>query len=98
VASRVGELYVRALNMLLLTLPGTPLTYYGEELGMINTLSTVSDGLLFRSVCATDKGLFNRFYAEVCCIIRVVLIFENLNTPPAPGWRSVEVHSSESRP
>jgi glycosidase len=34
VASRVGETYVQALNMLLYTLPGTPFTYYGEELGM----------------------------------------------------------------
>jgi len=34
VASRVGKTYVRALNMLLFTLPGTPITYYGEELGV----------------------------------------------------------------
>jgi len=47
VASRVGDQFVNVLNMLLLTLPGTALTYYGEELGMIDTLSTVSDGLLF---------------------------------------------------
>jgi len=48
VASRIGEQYVRALNMLLLTLPGTALTYYGEELGMVDALSSVSDGLIFR--------------------------------------------------
>ncbi|KAG8584232.1 hypothetical protein GDO81_008745 [Engystomops pustulosus] len=34
IASRVGEDYVNVINMLLLTLPGTPTTYYGEELGM----------------------------------------------------------------
>ncbi|XP_022093064.1 neutral and basic amino acid transport protein rBAT-like [Acanthaster planci] len=34
IGSRVGETYVQALNMLLYTLPGTPITYYGEELGM----------------------------------------------------------------
>ena len=34
VASRVGEEAADALNMLLLTLPGTPVTYYGEELAM----------------------------------------------------------------
>ncbi|CAI9571878.1 unnamed protein product [Staurois parvus] len=33
IASRVGKDYVNVLNMLLLTLPGTPTTYYGEELG-----------------------------------------------------------------
>ncbi|XP_038077014.1 probable maltase [Patiria miniata] len=34
VASRVGESYAQALNMLLYTLPGTPISYYGEELGV----------------------------------------------------------------
>eukprot|EP00918_Siedleckia_nematoides_P097379 GHVU01213502.1.p1 GENE.GHVU01213502.1~~GHVU01213502.1.p1 ORF type:complete len:684 (+),score=114.73 GHVU01213502.1:88-2139(+) len=36
VASRMGEKMVNAMNMLLLTLPGTPTTYYGEEIGMID--------------------------------------------------------------
>jgi len=34
VSANMGEVYARALNMLLLTLPGTPTTYYGEELAM----------------------------------------------------------------
>lgn len=29
-------LYTDVVNMLLMTLPGTPTTYYGEELGMEN--------------------------------------------------------------
>ncbi|XP_071552168.1 maltase A3-like isoform X3 [Panulirus ornatus] len=37
VASRLGRDLVDALNMLTLLLPGTPVTYYGEELGMENT-------------------------------------------------------------
>ncbi|XP_058507244.1 neutral and basic amino acid transport protein rBAT [Solea solea] len=36
IASSVGQAYIRVLNMLLLTLPGTPTTYYGEEIGMEN--------------------------------------------------------------
>jgi len=35
VVSRMGDSeYVNVLNMLLLTLPGTPIVYYGEEIGM----------------------------------------------------------------
>lgn len=39
-------MYVRAINLMLLTLPGTPTTYYGEEIGMENiniTQSQVQD-------------------------------------------------------
>jgi len=35
-ASRFGEELVDAINMVYLFLPGTPITYYGEELGMVN--------------------------------------------------------------
>lgn len=38
VGDRLGEDMVDAMNVLLLTLPGTPMTYYGEELGMVNVL------------------------------------------------------------
>lgn len=37
VVSRMGDSkFVNVLNMLLLTLPGTPIVYYGEEIGMKN--------------------------------------------------------------
>jgi alpha-glucosidase len=36
VGSRIGNDHMRVANMLLLTLRGTPTTYYGEELGMVN--------------------------------------------------------------
>lgn len=38
--SRLGNQYVNIMNMLLFTLPGTPITYYGEEIGMGNILAT----------------------------------------------------------
>ncbi|XP_062065358.1 amino acid transporter heavy chain SLC3A1 [Lepus europaeus] len=38
--SRLGHQYVNIMNMLLFTLPGTPITYYGEEIGMGNILAT----------------------------------------------------------
>ena len=37
--SRLGEKYVNIMNMLVFTLPGTPITYYGEEIGMRNILA-----------------------------------------------------------
>ncbi|KAI4888631.1 hypothetical protein NFI96_027062 [Prochilodus magdalenae] len=43
-SSRTGQKYVKAINMLLLTLPGTPTTYYGEEIGMENVnVSVIQD-------------------------------------------------------
>ncbi|XP_046720973.1 neutral and basic amino acid transport protein rBAT [Silurus meridionalis] len=43
-SSRAGQEYVRVVNMLLLTLPGTPTTYYGEEIGMENVnVSVIQD-------------------------------------------------------
>ncbi|KAJ8359692.1 hypothetical protein SKAU_G00162170 [Synaphobranchus kaupii] len=36
ISSSTGKEYTRVINMLLLTLPGTPTTYYGEEIGMEN--------------------------------------------------------------
>ncbi|NXJ43020.1 SLC31 protein, partial [Ciconia maguari] len=39
ISSRIGKEYVNVINMLLLTLPGTPVTYYGEEIGMENVAS-----------------------------------------------------------
>lgn len=43
VGSRFGEDLVDALNMLVLLLPGTPVTYYGEEIGMLNTFISWED-------------------------------------------------------
>ncbi|KAJ8297997.1 hypothetical protein KUTeg_024528 [Tegillarca granosa] len=37
ISDRLGKDMVNAFNMLLLTLPGTPTTYYGEEIGMEDT-------------------------------------------------------------
>ena len=42
VASRVGHFRAAAMNVLLLTLPGTPTTYYGEEIFMTD-LYNISD-------------------------------------------------------
>ncbi|XP_008048417.1 neutral and basic amino acid transport protein rBAT isoform X3 [Carlito syrichta] len=38
--SRWGNEYVNTMHMLLFTLPGTPITYYGEEIGMGNIVAT----------------------------------------------------------
>ncbi|NWV58972.1 SLC31 protein, partial [Malurus elegans] len=38
-STRIGYEFADVMNMLLLTLPGTPVTYYGEEIGMENIAS-----------------------------------------------------------
>ncbi|XP_061184522.1 maltase A3-like [Saccostrea echinata] len=43
IADRMGPELVDVFNMLLLTLPGTPTTYYGEELGMRNAFYTLNE-------------------------------------------------------
>nr|XP_054758476.1 neutral and basic amino acid transport protein rBAT-like [Lytechinus pictus] len=43
IASRAGEQFVRSLNFILLTLPGAPITYYGEELGALDTSAAGDD-------------------------------------------------------
>ncbi len=43
VASRLGPLYASAANMLLLTLPGTPICYYGDEIGMEDVPMTLAN-------------------------------------------------------
>ncbi|XP_063158907.1 amino acid transporter heavy chain SLC3A1 isoform X2 [Candoia aspera] len=39
ISSRIGKEYINVINMLLLTLPGTPVSYYGEEIGMEDATS-----------------------------------------------------------
>lgn len=39
-SSRLGQDFVNIMNMLMFTLPGTPITYYGEEIGMRNIGAT----------------------------------------------------------
>jgi len=36
ISTRIGEKYLNAANMLLLSLPGTPIVYYGDEIGMVD--------------------------------------------------------------
>lgn len=43
VANRFGPETIDAFNMLLLTLPGTPTSYYGEEIGMRDTFYTYKE-------------------------------------------------------
>ncbi|XP_047740848.1 alpha-glucosidase [Hyalella azteca] len=43
IATRMGKDLVEALNMMTLLLPGTPVTYYGEEIGMENTFVSFED-------------------------------------------------------
>ncbi|XP_072491824.1 amino acid transporter heavy chain SLC3A1 [Notamacropus eugenii] len=59
--SRFGKDYVNIMNMLILTLPGTPVTYYGEEIGMqdivaANTNENYDTTLLSKSPMQWDNS------------------------------------------
>lgn len=42
ITTRMGESYVNAVNMLLLSLPGTPVVYYGDEIAMVDGVISAS--------------------------------------------------------
>uniref|UniRef100_A0A8D0EI63 Solute carrier family 3 member 1 n=1 Tax=Strix occidentalis caurina TaxID=311401 RepID=A0A8D0EI63_STROC len=64
ISSRIGKEYVNVMNMLLLTLPGTPVTYYGEEIGMENIASeNVSEDFPEKSPMQWD-GKVNAGFTE----------------------------------
>nr|XP_048272164.1 neutral and basic amino acid transport protein rBAT [Myodes glareolus] len=54
--SRLGDEYINSMNMLLFTLPGTPITYYGEEIGMRDISVTDFNG----SYDATQNTLLSK--------------------------------------
>lgn len=61
VASRLSSDYVDALNMIAMLLPGTPITLYGEEIGMEDASGSVKHPA--RCVMswsnATNAGIWN---------------------------------------
>ena len=44
VKSRFDEKFVDAMNMIVMLLPGTPVTYYGEELGLADGPQASDEG------------------------------------------------------
>ncbi|XP_063158910.1 amino acid transporter heavy chain SLC3A1 isoform X3 [Candoia aspera] len=63
ISSRIGKEYINVINMLLLTLPGTPVSYYGEEIGMEDATSETKNhqcngmiALMLALVRATQHG------------------------------------------
>lgn len=67
VATRVDSDRIDLLNALVLLLPGTPTTYYGEELGMANnddiTIDQVQDKM---SINEYNKPVWKRFCRDFC--------------------------------
>lgn len=62
-SSRAGQDYVCVVNMLLLTLPGTPTTYYGEEIGMVNVNVSVIQDPFGKFDPVSEKALYYNYYA-----------------------------------
>lgn len=91
--SRLGKQYVNTMHMLLFTLPGTPITYYGEEIGMGDTFITSFnesyDIVSMRQFLAVGHGcsdnLLLLFHCELLTVgLSAVLVVEGLiEMPPA---------------
>ncbi|KAL6032061.1 hypothetical protein STEG23_017133 [Scotinomys teguina] len=62
--SRLGNQYVNSMNMLLFTLPGTPITYYGEELGM-RDISITDFNESYDTVQKTQASSALRLYQDL---------------------------------
>ena len=64
--TKKGAQYSSVLNMLLLLLPGTPITYQGEEIGMLDIHVSYEEtqdlwGKNFGPVCAVFYFFFSAF-------------------------------------
>lgn len=60
VSSRLGTDLIDALNMVILLLPGTPVTYYGEEIGMEDTFISWED-TVDPSGCRWGPDLYQKY-------------------------------------
>ena len=68
VANRLSTSRVNAMNMILMLLQGTPLTYYGEEIGMVNGNGNKPDTLMQWSDVAQAEDTENsalKIYREM---------------------------------
>lgn len=75
IASRMGDSLVNVFNMLLLTLPGTPTTYYGDEIGMKDTFYTFNES---RDPAGLNyKVHFHRAYSKFNISYALNLNFKN---------------------
>ena len=81
--SKVGEDYCCALNVLLLTLPGTAVTYYGEEIGLIDANVPLKSSKDFRdpqrSPMQWSDGRNAGFSSAVKAWLPVAKNFKTLN-------------------
>ena len=70
-ASRFGEGLVDAMNMIAMLLPGTPITYYGEELGMrdANLANTADSRDPFRTPMQWNNRSNAGMYVVECKIM-----------------------------
>lgn len=78
-SSRAGQEYVRVVNMLLLTLPGTPTTYYGEEIGMENVNVSVIQDPFGKFDPVSEKALYMVHFPQMIkTALNTQLIFSRL--------------------
>lgn len=75
ISEKIGEIYVNAMNAVLLLLPGVSTTYYGEEIGMLNINVSFEDT---KDTKALNYGKVRLFKSSIF-LLSILLFITNDN-------------------
>uniref|UniRef100_A0A0K2TSQ6 alpha-glucosidase n=1 Tax=Lepeophtheirus salmonis TaxID=72036 RepID=A0A0K2TSQ6_LEPSM len=76
-----GSEFINSLNMIFMLLPATPITYYGEELGMLDIETIGSSNIVGKSpmIWSKEEGAGFTYNSSVTPWMRIMDGYEDLN-------------------